>query len=72
MATPDGEVIIVFNGEIYNFIELRNELKVLGHNFRSSGDTEVISLQELHGQAASRFVRASRPDREGAAAEPPP
>src|SRR5687767_10556644 len=42
MATPDGEVITVFNGEIYNFIELRNELKVLGHNFRSSGDTEVL------------------------------
>src|ERR1700694_4707808 len=38
MATPDGQVIIVFNGEIYNFIELRNELKVLGHNFGSSGD----------------------------------
>lgn len=42
MATPDGEVIIVFNGEIYNFIELRNELKALGHHFRSSGDTEVL------------------------------
>ncbi len=42
MATPDGEVIIVLNGEIYNFIELRNELKALGHHFRSSGDTEVL------------------------------
>ena len=42
MQDPAGELTIVFNGEIYNFESLRNELIDLGFNFRSHSDTEVI------------------------------
>ncbi|MDP3729379.1 MAG: asparagine synthase (glutamine-hydrolyzing) [bacterium] len=42
MATPDGRYSIVFNGEIYNFQEIRNELEKKGHVFRSHSDTEVL------------------------------
>ncbi|NWJ42551.1 MAG: asparagine synthase (glutamine-hydrolyzing) [Geothrix sp.] len=42
MRSADGTCWIVFNGEVYNFIELRRELEALGHVFRSQGDTEVL------------------------------
>ena len=45
MLSEDGEIGVVFNGCIYNFLELRGELEKCGHRFRSRCDTEVV----LHG-----------------------
>lgn len=42
MASTDGAVWITYNGEIYNFAEIRQELEALGYPFRSRSDTEVI------------------------------
>jgi asparagine synthase (glutamine-hydrolysing) len=45
MSDPDGRFWLVYNGEIYNFRELRSELEAKGYTFRSRGDAEVL----LHG-----------------------
>ncbi len=42
MRTPDGRLTLVHNGEIYNFLEVAQELEALGHRFASGTDTEVI------------------------------
>lgn len=42
MATEDGRFLLTYNGEIYNFLELRAELQALGYRFRSRTDTEVL------------------------------
>lgn len=57
MCSDDGALVLVFNGEIYNFIELRAELKALGHVFTSSGDTEVLlkAYQQWGADCVQRF-----------------
>jgi asparagine synthase (glutamine-hydrolysing) len=42
MTTANGRYTIVYNGEIYNFVELRESLRASGINFRTNGDTEVV------------------------------
>jgi len=42
MLSSDKSLALTFNGEIYNYIELRQELESLGHKFQTSSDTEVI------------------------------
>ncbi|MDE8653531.1 XrtA/PEP-CTERM system amidotransferase [Novosphingobium album (ex Liu et al. 2023)] len=62
MASTDGRAMLVFNGEIYNYRELRQELRALGAEFHTDGDSEVIlaawqrwgvdCLPRLHGMFA--------------------
>lgn len=42
MVSPDGLITLIFNGEIYNYKELREELRALGHVFTTQSDTEVL------------------------------
>jgi len=62
MGLLDGSIQVVFNGEIYNFLELRTELESVGHRFNTRSDTEVIlaaylqwgdrCVKRLHGMFA--------------------
>ena len=47
MAAADGRVQIVFNGEIYNYLQLRADLEARGHHFRTRSDTEAIAVAYL-------------------------
>src|SRR5262245_35803087 len=57
MLTSDGRYALVYNGEVYNFRELRRELEQAGARFRSTGDTEVVlyALAYWGNRALSRF-----------------
>lgn len=65
MRDPITESVIVFNGEIYNYIEIEKELKLLGHKFVGQSDTEVLlhaliewgvlALERLNGMWAFAF-----------------
>ena len=58
MHTADGALTIVFNGEIYNYIELRAQLAVSGHSFQTMSDTEVLlHLYEEYGEAMLAHIR---------------
>ncbi len=57
LANEDGSLWITFNGEIFNYLELREELLGKGHRFRTASDTEVIvhAWEEWGDEAVSRF-----------------
>lgn len=58
LANEDGSVQVVFNGEIYNFLEIREELITKGHRFQTRSDTEVlVHLYEERGPAMVERLR---------------
>ncbi|HWM84421.1 MAG TPA: asparagine synthase (glutamine-hydrolyzing), partial [Kofleriaceae bacterium] len=70
MCNEDGSLWVVFNGEIFNYLELRDELEARGHQFRTRSDTEVIvhgweewgadALARMNGQWAIALWDARR------------
>jgi asparagine synthase (glutamine-hydrolysing) len=58
MSAADGRYWITYNGEIYNFVEIRKELELLGHRFHSGSDTEVLlyAYQQWGAACLDRFM----------------
>ncbi len=57
IGNEDGSLQIIFNGEIYNFVELRKELEAAGHKFKTRSDTEVIvhAYEQWGGKCVRHF-----------------
>src|SRR5579875_3761839 len=56
MTSADASVVITYNGEVYNFADIRHDLAALGYPFRSRSDTEVI-VNGWHAWGARIFSR---------------
>src|SRR5207245_3976117 len=56
IANEDGSIWVVFNGEVYNYLELRDDLISRGHRFKTRSDTEV--LVHLYEERGDEFVTA--------------
>ena len=58
ISNEDGTVWIVFNGEIYNHAELREQLQARGHRYRTNSDTEtIVHLYEEYGRDCVQHLR---------------
>src|SRR5438128_12080248 len=58
LSNEDGSVWVTFNGEVYNFQQLRRELEALGHRFRTRTDTEaIVHAYEQWGTGCVRRLR---------------
>ncbi|MDT7604715.1 MAG: hypothetical protein QOF61_2712 [Acidobacteriota bacterium] len=58
ITNEDRTVWIVFNGEIYNYLDLRDRLEKLGHTFRTDSDTEaIVHAYEQYGADCPRYLR---------------
>ncbi len=57
MFSADGNLVIIYNGELYNFLEIKKDLLLKGYNFRSKSDTEVIlcAYQEYGENCLQKF-----------------